>query len=447
VSGPRGEPGPRRAARMLRWYPASWRSRYGEEFAELLLAELADRPQDWRRTADVIRTGLLARLAAVGLTRHALNPVDQIRASLATLSCAAAVFLVFGMAMLAQLAIGWQWASPRAAATTSGIWIMGAAAGALAVLALLAAIPAGCGAVAGLIRQRSHRLAWAAGIAVAGAAALLAGAHHFQNAWPGTGGTAAHRGVVPAGLAAFSWASTLSVSSYWAHPAALHSFPGPELAWMALSPLALLGLVGGAAGIVRRQRTSSRMLTYQARLATAAAVVMGGFLVGAADWVFGQGSGSAGLFHAGAVDVAGLAVMTVALAAGGQRPPRRAGPHPLSLAGLTGAVRWSRRPGVQVSGDRVGRRVGRQHPGQRVAGFLRDPARGGIVFLMKKFQTPQALTSKTLERPLGQQPHGRRGHAAIPGGGSGPVADLRPVMARLISLQHDVSDHAVARVR
>ena len=31
--------------------------------------------------------------------------------------------------------------------------------------------------------------------------------------------------------------------------------------------------------------------------------------------MFGQGSGPAGLFHAGAVDVAGLAVMTVALLA------------------------------------------------------------------------------------------------------------------------------------
>jgi hypothetical protein len=31
----------RRSALLLRWYPASWRARYGEEFTELLLAELA----------------------------------------------------------------------------------------------------------------------------------------------------------------------------------------------------------------------------------------------------------------------------------------------------------------------------------------------------------------------------------------------------------------------
>jgi hypothetical protein len=50
------------------------------------------------------------------------------------------------------------------------------------------------------------------------------------------------------------------------------------------------------------------------RLAGAAALAMCCFFAGAACWVFGQGSGPAGLFHAGAVDVAGLAVMTAALA-------------------------------------------------------------------------------------------------------------------------------------
>jgi hypothetical protein len=306
----------RTAARLLRWYPAAWRARYGEEFAELLIAELAERPRTWRLAADVARSGLLARLTSIGLTSHALNPADQVRASLATLGCACAAFLTFGVAMLAQLAMGWQWASPGAPATTAGTVIMSAAAAALGLLALLAAVPAGWSAAAGLIRQRSRKLAWPAGVALAGAVALLAGAHHFENAWPGTGGTAAHRGVVPGGMAAFSWASTLSVSSYWGHPAVLRTFPGPELAWMVLSPLALLCLVGGTAGIVRRQRMSARMLAYQARLAAGAALAMTGFLAGAACWVFGQGSGAAGLFHAGAVDVAGLAVMVAALATG-----------------------------------------------------------------------------------------------------------------------------------
>ena len=44
---------------------------------------------------------------------------------------------------------------------------------------------------------------------------------------------------VPGGVAAYAWASTLFVTSYWLHPAALGHFPGAELAWMVASPLAL----------------------------------------------------------------------------------------------------------------------------------------------------------------------------------------------------------------
>jgi hypothetical protein len=303
------------AARLLRWYPAAWRARYGEEFTELLLADLADRPRNCRRTADVVASGLLARLTSAGLTSHAMDHSDQIRASLATLGCAVAAFLTLGLAMLAQLAIGVQWVSSTTAATTFGLVIMSVATGAFALLALLGAVPLGWSTAVGLVRRQRRNTARPAALALTAAAVLVTGAHHFQNAWPGTGGTFAHRAVLPDGVAAFGWASTLSVSSYWAHPGALHQFPGLELAWMVVSPAALLCLVGGSAAVLRRQRMSPRMLAYQGRLASAAALAMCGFFAGAACWVFGAGSSRSGLFHAGAVDVAGLAVMTLALAA------------------------------------------------------------------------------------------------------------------------------------
>jgi hypothetical protein len=302
-------------ARLLRWYPAAWRSRYGEEFTELLLADLADQPRSWQRTADVIGSGLLARLTSVGLSGHAMERSDQIRASLVTLGCAAAAFLTLGLAMLAQLAIGEQWAPSATTATTFGLVIMSVTTGACGLLVLLGAVPLAWSTAVGLARQQSRNTARPAALALAAAAVLVSGAHHFQNSWPGTGGTFAHRSVLPDGVAAFGWASTLSVSSYWAHPGALHQFPGLELAWMLVSPVALLCLVGGTAAVLRRQRMSPRMLAYQGQLASAAALAMCGFFAGAACWVFGADSSRSGLFHAGAVDVAGLAVMTVALAA------------------------------------------------------------------------------------------------------------------------------------
>jgi hypothetical protein len=117
---------------------------------------------------------------------------------------------------------------------------------------------------------------------------------------------------VPGGLAAFAWASTLSVSSYWAHPAALAAFPTTEIAWMAASPIAAVCLAVGVVKIVRRLELSSRLLRYEARLGSAAALTTIAFLGGTAAWVVDGGPGPKNLFHAGLIDVAGLVLMAAA---------------------------------------------------------------------------------------------------------------------------------------
>jgi hypothetical protein len=307
----------RRAAQLLRWYPASWRARYGEEFTELLLAEFAERPRSWRRAADVARGGVLARLTGAGLTGHPLEPSQQARAGLATAACSFAAFLVVGLAMWAQLAIGWEWAPPGAGAATAALVAMTAAAAFLVVLALLAAIPLTWSAASALKsdskNQKERPVRRSALCALIGSGLVVVGSRHFANAWPGTGAhPALPHGFLPAGMAAFSWAGTLSVSSYWAHPGALAAFPVAEIAWMAVSPVALVTAVAGVAGLVRRLDLSPRVLRYEAWLASAAAAAMAVFLAGACCWVLAEGSGP-GLFHAGAIDIASLAVMMLAL--------------------------------------------------------------------------------------------------------------------------------------
>jgi hypothetical protein len=303
----------RRAARLLRWYPPAWRARYGDEFTELLIAEFAERPRSWRRAADVARGGLLARLTGAGLTSHELESSEQIRAGLATAVCSLAAFLAFGVAMWAQLTVGWEWSPPSATATRVGMVAMSAAALLLAVLVVLAVPPLAVATARGMVRGRARCLRGPLLLAVAGAVVLAVGSHHFQNAWPGTGGHSwAQQGLVPGGVAAFSWSATLSVSSYWAHPAALAAFPAAEIAWMAVSPLALIALVVGVAGTMRRLDWSPRLLRYEAWLVSAAAVGMTVFLAGGCCWVLAEGS-RPGLFHAGFVDVASLAVMMLAL--------------------------------------------------------------------------------------------------------------------------------------
>jgi len=314
-------PGPaaQRAARLLRWYPKGWRSRYGEEFAELLISDIGERPRSRSRTADVIRGGIVARLASAGLCGCAPEAAAQVRASLAALACCAAVFLGIGGAMWSQLTIGWQWSEPDTAATAGATVVMSAAMLAFAVLALAAALPVAASVVSRIAHGEPEGLIGPSLLFVGGAAIAFAGGRHFGNGWPGTGGHPwVLQGMVPGGVAAFSWASTLSVSSYWAHPSALASFPAAELAWMALSPLVMVGLVGGGAALVRRTELSARVLDFEIRLGNAACAAMAVFLGGCCAWIVDGGPGPRNLFHPGAIDTAGAVVMTIAFVAARQ---------------------------------------------------------------------------------------------------------------------------------
>ncbi len=156
---------------------------------------------------------------------------------------------------------------------------------ALLALAVLAALPVLVTLVARFLAAgRRRRRRCAAAVVLLGCVTFLfIGGRHFGNGWPGTGG---HGSFVPAGLAAFEWATSMSVSAYWAHPGSLFAlFPRPEVYWMATSPLALATAVIAAAILVRRAGLPPRVLAFEVGLAAAACAVMvavlgGGGLVG-----------------------------------------------------------------------------------------------------------------------------------------------------------------------
>jgi hypothetical protein len=302
----------RRARRQLRWYPRSWRDRYGAEFTELLIAEIAEEPRSWRRALDVARGGLLARCTVVGLTSHELPAREQFRASLAALCCACAVIGTLGLFMLAQLATGWQWTVTTSTPTTAGTLIMTVAAAGLALTGLAAALPAGWDAFRAAARNRDVRLALTLTLAVTCAVVLVLGTRHFQNGWPGTGGTGAEHGLVPGGLAAFGWASTLWVSAYWMHPGLWGVFPAAELTWMVLSPFAWAGLLTGLVGTARRLNPSPRLRAYLTGLGAIVAVAAIGLVAGAGCWVLARDPARTAPFRPGLIDVGGLAAMAVA---------------------------------------------------------------------------------------------------------------------------------------
>ena len=305
-----------RAARLLRWYPKAWRHRYGAEFAELLIADIEERPASAFRALDVARAGLLARLAVAGLADPHVawqpDPGRGVQVSLGTLCTALTACLALAAAMWSQLAIAWAWTLPATATppTMQAALVMSAAMLAFLLLIVLAVAPVGYA----IARNLDARLLGPLLVLAAAVGLLAFGGHHFLYQWPGSGGHGEDGTlfpVIPAGLQAFAWSLSYWFSAhwFWLTPA----LGGWEIAWIAVSPLALAAAAAAAATLVRRTELSPRLLAYETRLATAACAVMGVFLGGCGYWVYvGR---PPGLAHAGQIDITAAVLLALALAA------------------------------------------------------------------------------------------------------------------------------------
>ena len=302
---------------LLACYPRAWRQRYGAEFAEVLRAEQAERGRSWRRCANVAAAGLRARLADAGLAGHPLDPGSAARAGLATITISLSAASIAGLAVWARLAIGLQWAAPRTPALARVMDLMSVALILIIVAGILAAAPVVRAGVLAMARGQARLLRLPAVLIAAGALVLVIGGRHFENGWPGTGGhLLAHQGLVPGGLAAFGWAVTMWVTSYWAHPAALAAFPAGQIFWMAISPVATGCLVAGTALAIRRLPLSPGTLRYEARVAVVGGAGVVLLVAGTVSWLSAAGSDPVPLFRAGIVGQASLMVLAVAAFAG-----------------------------------------------------------------------------------------------------------------------------------
>ena len=310
----RPDPARRKAECLTACYPPAWRSRYGNEFVELLVDEYAEQPRNWRRTVDVLGGAALARARSAGLVAGSADPQEQIRSSLVALGGALAVFLTVGFAMWSQVVVGWRWEPPGGPAVTVAMVAMSSAALLVGVLAALAVAPLVWLVVRAILRGGHRRLGLPALAVLLGASILVVGSRHFGRAWPGFGGHPwSYQGLVPSGIGALCWGATLAFTAYWAHPAALGDFPVGVVVWMVVSPLATAAFVVGAAKIVRRVELSERVARYELAVANAIVATMLVFLGGAACWVVNDGTpGPTGIYRVGFIDVAGLALLLLA---------------------------------------------------------------------------------------------------------------------------------------
>ena len=330
-----------RASRLLLWYPRAWRARYGEEFAELLAAELTEQGPCSGRSANVAISGLRARLAGAGLAGHPLDARAAAKAGLATVATCGAAAGLAGAAMWAQLAIGLQWSVPPHRSIWQAMDLMSAGLLVLAGVAVLATAPVACAAVAAAIRGHGRQFRWPALLITAGLLVLVIGGRHFENGWPGTGGhLLVHQGPVPGGVAAFGWATTMWITSYWVHPAALAAFPATQVGWMLTSPAATGCVLTGAVKLLRRVDLSPRAFRYQTWVANLALAGLAAFLSGALSWLTSAGGMSAPLFRVGVIDRAGFIVLALAVLTGAiaVRQARAAG-----RSGLAGPAATTRR--------------------------------------------------------------------------------------------------------
>jgi hypothetical protein len=170
-----------RALRLLRWYPLSWRERYGEEFLDHLEQEFEDRPRSIKRSVNVVRKGLVARLGDIGLANSVATPGVQPRAALGTSVALVALMLVVMVNFWSRSML--TWSSRRyhpipVSATTGTLTVVVA----LIVLILAAIVVAMviC-AVRQMIRGRGRRLVVPLALAAGSGALLLYAARYVPR--------------------------------------------------------------------------------------------------------------------------------------------------------------------------------------------------------------------------------------------------------------------------
>ena len=104
--------GPGRYASVLRWYPAPWRNRYGDELVALLEDTYEGAPIPLRSRLSLVRAGSVERLNHRGIGPSG-RPLERVRSGSLLVLCAWAAMVVAGSAF-AKTSEHWDASTPRA---------------------------------------------------------------------------------------------------------------------------------------------------------------------------------------------------------------------------------------------------------------------------------------------------------------------------------------------
>ncbi|MHB8378994.1 MAG: hypothetical protein ACYDB2_03620 [Acidimicrobiales bacterium] len=102
-----------RFERILRWYPARWRRRYGQGLAALLEDTYGEHHLPLRVRAPLIRAGTVERAREVGVVGQSVDSTERLRAGSLLVLCGWTLFVVAGTAF-AKFSEHWNVATPAA---------------------------------------------------------------------------------------------------------------------------------------------------------------------------------------------------------------------------------------------------------------------------------------------------------------------------------------------
>jgi hypothetical protein len=295
------------ATRSLRWYPASWRDRYGEELVALVAEESRGRRLPARTRVDLAMAGLRERVRATGLTRDAGEPREDVRLGALVVLSAWALFAIGGIGYQNLSENFQREVTGRASAISVASFDAIVAAAALAVLVVAAGAMVAVPSFLRFVRaggwpsvRRRFRLAGAMTLAALGALAA----------------------IVP-------WAHSLT---YAERNGTLYTYSLAVLGFAALTAASLALWTTASVGTARRLDFTERALAREGGLALALFVLMVVMTVAATVWWVSVGTAAPWFLQGTApgtrpvplsanlvVSVGCMAVATVVAAAGARR--------------------------------------------------------------------------------------------------------------------------------
>jgi hypothetical protein len=211
----------RRATRLLRWYPATWRARYGEEFVDHLEQEFADRSIDFRRTVNVAYKGLVARVTDVGLSNAVVNAEDQTRAAVGTTFVLSALVALIALNFWSRAMLAWSGRRYHPIPVTLTTGILTVAAGLLVVVLVVIVLIVAVSVVRQIVNGRARPLVGPSIFIVVSGALLVYAARWLPRMLDTYGHLRqggvrwSHPGPAIYGLAQITWELTQNWIALW----------------------------------------------------------------------------------------------------------------------------------------------------------------------------------------------------------------------------------------